>query len=168
MKKTPSVPLTAYNLAISNEGPIAAPLEEEDEEDPLCPAGPVKTAVASAEVALAVPEAVAVELVSLAEVGLLAPQGWSCLHALAQLLSEPQFFSHWFPHSVQTKYGRVREYSDTLGCVLSPQRHPYVRVSCEGHMCVRTIAQLFATTRSKDVPDHKCSPGRLCPTGLCR
>lgn len=104
MKKSPSVPVMAYTLAISDEGGFATPLvEEEEDDDPVCPATPVKTAVASADVELAVPEAeVAVELV-LAVLGLLAPQGWSCLHALAQELSLPQFFTHWVPHSVQTK-----------------------------------------------------------------
>lgn len=97
MKKTPSVPLIAYNLAISNEGDLAAPLDDE----PLSP-GPLKTVVASAD-ELAVAEAVAVELVALGGLGSVAPQGWSCLQALAQLLSSPQAFTHWFPHSVQTK-----------------------------------------------------------------
>lgn len=92
----------AYNLAISNERASAAPLEDEDDEL-LDPAGPSKTVVASADVEVAVAEAVAVELVSLGGLGLVAPQGWSCLHALAQVLSEPQSLSHWFPHSVQTK-----------------------------------------------------------------
>lgn len=92
----------AYNLAVSNEGAFAAPLEDDDDES-LDPAGPLKTAVASADVELAVAEAVAVELVSLTGLGSVAPQGWSCLHALAQLLSEPQPFSHWLPHSVHTK-----------------------------------------------------------------
>lgn len=91
----------AYNLAVSNEGAFAAPLEDDDDES-LDPAGPLKTAVGSAEAELAVAEAVAVELV-LAGLGFVAPQGWSCLQALAQLLFEPQSFSHWFPHSVQTK-----------------------------------------------------------------
>lgn len=114
--KSPNVPVMAYNLAISDEGGFATPLVDDDDDDePLDPAGPVKTAVASADVALAVPDAVAVELVLLAGLGSVAPQGWSCLHALAQLLSWPQAVTHWFPHSVQTKYGRVREYSDTLG-----------------------------------------------------
>lgn len=103
MKKIPSVPVMAYNLASSNEGAVEAPLEDDDD-DPLDPAGPLKTVVESADVELAVSEAaVAVELVSLAGLGSVAPQGWSCLHALAQLLSWPHFFSHWFPHSWQTK-----------------------------------------------------------------
>lgn len=97
MKKTPSVPLIAYNLAISDEGDFAAPLDDE----PLSP-GPLKTVVASAD-ELAVAEAVAVELVALGGLGSVAPQGWSCLHELAQLLSSPHSFTHWFPHSVQTK-----------------------------------------------------------------
>lgn len=102
MKKIPSVPLMAYSLAISNEGAFEAPLEDDDES--LDPDGPLKTWVGFADVELAVCEVpVAVALVSLAVLGLVAPQGWSCLQALAQLLSEPQAFTHWFPHSVQTK-----------------------------------------------------------------
>lgn len=94
MKKIPSVPLMAYNLAISNEGAFEAPLEDDDDES-LDPDGPSKTWVGFADVELAVCEvAVAVALVSLAVLGLLAPQGWSCRQALAQLLSKPQPFTH--------------------------------------------------------------------------
>lgn len=64
----------AYNLAVSNESAFVAPLEDDDDES-LDPAGPLKTAVASADVELAVAEAVAVELVSLAGLGSVAPQG---------------------------------------------------------------------------------------------
>lgn len=93
MKKIPSVPLMAYNRAISNEGAFEALLEDDDES--LDPDGPLKTWVGFADVELAVCEvAVAVALVSLAVLGLLAPHGWSCLQALAQLLSKPQAFSH--------------------------------------------------------------------------
>lgn len=95
----------AYNLAVSNEGAFAAPLEDDDDDDDdesLDPPGPLKTVVGSAEAELAIAEAVAVELV-LAGLGSAAPQGWSCLQALAQVLSQPQSFTHWFPHSVQTK-----------------------------------------------------------------
>lgn len=101
MKKTPSVPLIAYNLAISNEGAPAALLEDEDE--PLLPDGPLKTSVGLVDAELEVAEAVAVELVVLGGLGSVAPQGWSCLHALAQVASFPHAFTHWLPHSVQTK-----------------------------------------------------------------
>jgi hypothetical protein len=101
IKNTANVPLMAYNLAVSNEGAFAALLDDDDDESPD-PAGPLKTAVASAEAELAVAEAVAVEVL-LGWLGSLAPHGWSCLQALAQLLSMPQAFTHWFPHSVQTK-----------------------------------------------------------------
>lgn len=102
MKKTPSVPVMAYNLAISNEEALAAALEEEDDDEPLSP-GPLKTVVASADDELAVAEAVAVELVALGGLGSVAPHGWSCLHALWQVLSDAQSLTHWLPHSVQTK-----------------------------------------------------------------
>lgn len=72
-KKTPSVPLTAYRLAVPSERATAAPLEDDDDES-LDPAGPLKTVVASAELELAVAEAVAVEVV-LAVLGFVAPHG---------------------------------------------------------------------------------------------
>lgn len=65
----------AYKVAVSNERAPAAPLEDDDDES-LDPAGPLKTVVESAELelAVAVAEAVAVEVV-LAVLGFVAPQG---------------------------------------------------------------------------------------------
>jgi hypothetical protein len=58
-------------------------------------------------VVVAVAEVVADEVVDVVFVlflgGLSAPQGWSCRQLLAQVLSLPQFATHWVPHSWQTK-----------------------------------------------------------------
>lgn len=89
---------------------------------------PVKTP--SVPVAVALAEADAVWVVLFSSLGLRAPQGWSSRQEDAQALSPPQSFTHWLPHSWQTKYGRVREYSDTLGCWPFPHRQPYLSVSC--------------------------------------
>ncbi len=77
----------------------------------LPPARPVKTWFADA--VLVAGMVVMVEV--LTRVGFRAPHGCPCVQELAQLLSLPHPFTHWTPHSVQTKYGSVREYSETLG-----------------------------------------------------
>lgn len=67
------------------------------------------------------PDGVGLTLVFL---GSVAPQGLSSRQEDAQALSPLHFSTHWLPHSWQTKYGRVRLYSVTLGRLLLPQRHP--------------------------------------------
>lgn len=116
----PSVPNVVYSLVASKVG---GPAEDESPSPPRL----VKTAGSEfVELAVleAVPDAVVDELVLLAGVGSKAPQGWSCRQSPAQSLSEPQAFTHWLPHSWQTKYGSVKEYSETLGVLPSLQRHP--------------------------------------------
>ena len=60
----------------------------------------------------------------LARLGSRAPHGWFSRQSLEHELSEPQAVTHWLPHSSHTKYGRVREYSEMLGCRPLPQTQP--------------------------------------------
>jgi hypothetical protein len=78
-------------------------------------------------------------VVLLASSGLCAPQGFCSLQLLAQMLLLPQAFTHWLPHSVQTKYGSVSVYSETFGCWLLPQIHPYVRVTWDYKLAMGSL-----------------------------
>lgn len=96
---------------------------------------PVNTPSVLLAVALTVAEVVLLVLFS--SFGLRAPHGWSSRQEEAQALSLPQPATHWLPHSWQTKYGSVREYSVILGCWPLPQRQPYLSVS------YRTVSPKF-------------------------
>jgi len=120
--KTPASTLPAsiaspYALPNSREGGDEFPDGFEVEE---LPARPVKIWFA---VVVLVACMVAL-LVLLTRVGFKAPQGWSWMHAEEQLLSWPHAFWHWIPHSWQTKKGRDKEYSETLGWRLLEQTQP--------------------------------------------
>lgn len=65
---------------------------------------------------------------TLTRLGFWAPHGWSCAQAAHAELPE-QLAWHCETHSVQTKYGIVKLYSDKLGCLLSLQRQPYCSVA---------------------------------------
>jgi len=89
------------------------------------PSGPLKIWV---DVALALDEVVV--LVALMRTGLVAPHGWSCAQEAMQLLAwSPHAVWHCRTHSVHTQYDSVSVYSVTLGCLLLPQRQPYVSES---------------------------------------
>lgn len=79
--------------------------------------------VASAD-ELAVPEAAVAVAVAFDVLGCCAPQGWSERQAPEHVLFDPHAATHWLPYSTQTKYGSVREYSETFGWVPSAQRQP--------------------------------------------
>lgn len=94
-KNSPSVPIVAYNLAISNAGGPAV----------LWPPPRPEKMAPSELVELALPEvAEEVALVEFGGEGSCAPHGWSCVHAAwhVELLST-QASWHWMPHCTQVK-----------------------------------------------------------------
>jgi len=102
-------------------------IREEPESSSPPPGVPEKMVLEPVSVVVGAP-LVEVEVV-LYRLGLLAPQGLSWRQADEHWLFCPHAVTHWLPYSWQMKYGRVREYSETLGCLLLPQRQPNVRVS---------------------------------------
>jgi len=91
------------------------------------PGVPVKMVSRPAEVEDAAVVIEGVEVV-LYRLGSVAPQGLFWAQSEAQVLSDPQLVRHWTTNSWQMKNVSVNVYSETLGCLLSPQRQPKVKV----------------------------------------
>lgn len=82
--------------------------------------------VVASSVLLAVAAAAVLDAVDVALTfsGFCAPHGLSWRHDDEHALSPLQAATHWLPHSWQTKYGSVSEYSVTFGRLWSPHRQP--------------------------------------------